>query len=254
MADRTSNEMFWAFVWWAVALVAALLVLSVLWLTVRDDPAAGIIFGGVTFIVVGLLLTYLGPGPAASSVRPETPEHHHPVHAAPAAPVPPAGPVALADPAAAAAPATAPIAPANPAPEAVASPAPAAGTPEPGTGISERVREAARAAGEAARAMAGQAEPASRPEALVAPLEGAPDDLKKIKGVGPKLEELLHTLGIFHFRQIAGWGRSEIAWMDSNLEGFQGRVTRDDWVGQSRLLAAGGETEFSQRVDKGEVY
>ena len=42
--------------------------------------------------------------------------------------------------------------------------------------------------------------------------------------------------------------------MDSNLEGFHGRVTRDDWVGQAKLLASGGETEFSQRVDKGEVY
>ena len=42
--------------------------------------------------------------------------------------------------------------------------------------------------------------------------------------------------------------------MDSNLEGFPARVTRDDWVGQSKVLAAGGETEFSQRVDRGEVY
>ena len=93
-----------------------------------------------------------------------------------------------------------------------------------------------------------------RPAALAAPREGGPDDLKKIKGVGPKLEELLHSLGIYHFGQIAGWGPAEVAWMDSNLEGFDGRVTRDDWVGQAKLLASGGETEFSQRVDKGEVY
>ena len=97
-------------------------------------------------------------------------------------------------------------------------------------------------------------EAAARPVALAAPHDGGPDDLKRIKGVGPKLEELLHTLGIFHFSQIAGWGAAEIAWMDSNLEGFAGRVTRDDWVGQAKLLAAGGETEFSQRVDQGEVY
>ena len=80
------------------------------------------------------------------------------------------------------------------------------------------------------------------------------DDLKRIKGVGPKLEELLHSLGIYPFHQIAAWGPAEVAWMDSNLEGFFGRVTRDDWVGQAKLLAAGGETEFSQRVDEGEVY
>lgn len=94
----------------------------------------------------------------------------------------------------------------------------------------------------------------ARPAALSAPREGGPDDLKKIRGVGPKLEELLHSLGYFHFDQIAGWSEAEIAWIDSNLEGFNGRATRDEWVAQARLLASGGETEFSQRVDKGEVY
>ena len=43
-------------------------------------------------------------------------------------------------------------------------------------------------------------------------------------------------------------------WMDDNLKGFRGRVSRDDWIGQARILAAGGETDFSTRVDKGEVY
>ena len=40
----------------------------------------------------------------------------------------------------------------------------------------------------------------------------------------------------------------------ANLEGFKGRVTRDDWVGQAKLLASGQGTEFSKRVDKGDVY
>ena len=68
------------------------------------------------------------------------------------------------------------------------------------------------------------------------------------------LETLLHEHGIFHFEQIAGWGAEEVAWMDANLQGFRGRVSRDDWVGQAKILAAGSETEFSQRVDDGEVY
>jgi hypothetical protein len=53
-----------------------------------------------------------------------------------------------------------------------------------------------------------------------------------------------------------GWKppEDEIAWVDDNLEGFKGRVTRDDWVAQARILAAGGTTEFSDRVDKGDVY
>ena len=94
----------------------------------------------------------------------------------------------------------------------------------------------------------------SQPLRLEAPRDGNPDDLKKIKGVGPKLEETLHGLGYYHFDQIAAWTPSEIAWVDENIEGFHGRATRDDWVGQAKLLAAGGETEFSERVDKGEVY
>ncbi len=94
----------------------------------------------------------------------------------------------------------------------------------------------------------------ARPATLDAPRGGKPDDLKKIKGVGPKLEKLLNTMGFWHFDQIAAWTDQEIAWVDANLEGFKGRVTRDRWVEQARLLAQGQDTEFSRRVDKGDVY
>ncbi|MGB8621924.1 MAG: endonuclease [Paracoccaceae bacterium] len=100
---------------------------------------------------------------------------------------------------------------------------------------------------------AGAAE-GGKPEALDAPRAGGADDLKKIKGVGPKLEALLHDLGIYHFDQVANWGADEVAWMDENLKGFRGRVTRDDWVAQARTLAGGGDTAFSKKVDKGGVY
>ncbi|MDP0919548.1 hypothetical protein Q6272_31370, partial [Klebsiella pneumoniae] len=69
-----------------------------------------------------------------------------------------------------------------------------------------------------------------------------------------KLEALCHSLGIYHFDQIATWTAEEVAWMDANLEGFRGRVSRDRWVDQARILAAGGDTEFSRRVDDGDVY
>ncbi|KAA0914747.1 NADH:ubiquinone oxidoreductase [Aquicoccus porphyridii] len=94
----------------------------------------------------------------------------------------------------------------------------------------------------------------TRPEALSAARDGQPDDLKQIKGIGPKLEKLCNELGFYHFDQIAGWTEDEVAWVDANLQGFKGRVSRDDWVGQAKTLAAGGETDFSQRVGKGEVY
>ena len=81
-----------------------------------------------------------------------------------------------------------------------------------------------------------------------------PDDLKQIKGIGPKLESLCNRLGFFHFDQIAAWTEDEVAWVDQNLEGFKGRVTRDNWVAQAQVLAAGGATEFSARVKDGDVY
>jgi NADH-quinone oxidoreductase subunit E len=87
----------------------------------------------------------------------------------------------------------------------------------------------------------------TKPATLDAPRGGMADDLKRIKGVGPKLEALLHRLGFFHFAQVAGWTESELAWVDANLEGFKGRASRDEWVAQARVLAAGGETEFSAR-------
>ena len=88
---------------------------------------------------------------------------------------------------------------------------------------------------------------ATRPEALKAARDGKADDLKLIKGVGPKLEKLCNTLGFYHYDQIAKWKSSEIKWVDENLEGFKGRVTRDDWVSQAKILAKGGETEFSAK-------
>ncbi|HKL55790.1 MAG: NADH-quinone oxidoreductase subunit E [Roseovarius sp.] len=94
----------------------------------------------------------------------------------------------------------------------------------------------------------------SKPQMMDAPRESGADDLKMIKGVGPKLEQLLHRLGVFHFDQVAKWSEDEVQWVDQNLEGFKGRVTRDDWVEQAKLLAEGKETEFSSKVRKGDVY
>ncbi len=80
----------------------------------------------------------------------------------------------------------------------------------------------------------------SEPERLDGPREGAPDDLQRISGIGPKLEGMLHRMGIYHFDQIAAWSDHEVAWIDERLEGFKGRVRRDDWVRQSRDLSQQG--------------
>ena len=97
-------------------------------------------------------------------------------------------------------------------------------------------------------------EDAVRPEALSGARDGGADDLKMIKGVGPKLEIMLNELGFYHFDQIAGWSAAEVAWVNDNLAGFKGRVSRDNWVEQARKLASGQETEFSKRVSDGDVY
>ncbi|MEP5630496.1 MAG: NADH-quinone oxidoreductase subunit E [Tateyamaria sp.] len=96
--------------------------------------------------------------------------------------------------------------------------------------------------------------PGTKPATLDAARDGGADNLKMIKGVGPKLESLLHRLGFFHFDQVAAWTADEIAWVDQNLEGFKGRVSRDNWVAQAGPLSRGEETEFSQRAKKDGMY
>jgi len=88
------------------------------------------------------------------------------------------------------------------------------------------------------------AEPAApvteaEPARLDSPKGGTADDLKRISGVGPKLEGVLNELGFWHFEQIAEWGPAEIEWVDARLK-FKGRITRDDWIGQARKLAKEG--------------
>lgn len=85
-----------------------------------------------------------------------------------------------------------------------------------------------------------------KPVGLAGPRDGRSDDLKLIKGVGPGLEALLNRLGYFHFDQIAAWTPEEVAWVDHNLEGFHGRVTRDGWVEQARQLAEEGDTPHAR--------
>jgi len=91
-----------------------------------------------------------------------------------------------------------------------------------------------------------------KPILLSEPRNGKKDNLSRIKGIGMKIEEALNNIGIYHFDQIAAWDAENIAWADSTL-GFPGRAEREQWVSQAKALDAGEETEFSKRVDAGEV-
>lgn len=90
---------------------------------------------------------------------------------------------------------------------------------------------------------ANQASPAKGPTGTLkfmdAP-EGEKDDLKRISGVGPVLEETLNDLGIYHFHQIAKFTDADIEAVE-NETNFPGRIGRDDWIGQARKLANGEE-------------
>lgn len=97
-------------------------------------------------------------------------------------------------------------------------------------------------------APAAQPEPAPPPERVPAPIPAASttaDDLSLIKGVGPKLVALLGELGVTSFAQIAAWDDDAIERIDAQLGRFAGRITRDQWVEQAKLLAAGDETSFA---------
>jgi len=85
----------------------------------------------------------------------------------------------------------------------------------------------------------------------VAP-SGEVDDLKRIRGIGVLIEKRLNALGVTGYEQIANWTGADIDRISEMLD-FKGRIQRENWVEQARILASGGQTEFSRRADRGEV-
>lgn len=79
---------------------------------------------------------------------------------------------------------------------------------------------------------------------------GPADDLRQIKGVGPKLNTLLISLGITRFDQIAAWSADDIEKVDAHLGTFKNRIGRDSWVEQANLLAKGLISEFEAKFGK----
>ena len=75
------------------------------------------------------------------------------------------------------------------------------------------------------------------------------DDLKSIRGIGVLIEKKLQSLGITRWTQIANWTQPDIDRV-SNVLDFKGRIEREQWVEQARILAGGGMTEFSRRTDR----
>jgi predicted flap endonuclease-1-like 5' DNA nuclease len=88
-----------------------------------------------------------------------------------------------------------------------------------------------------------------RPAGLSKPRGGVPDNLTRIRGIGQRNEDVLNSLGIFHFSQIAAWTPGEVLWIGRYLA-FPERIERDDWVSQAMLLATGGDTGFEKSAER----
>lgn len=88
-------------------------------------------------------------------------------------------------------------------------------------------------------APAASQDEADRPAALAQARDGKADELTRIKGIGPKIEETLNSLGIFHFDQIAAWSPGEKDWVNGYLK-FKGRIDREKWIEQAEAFIKGG--------------
>lgn len=132
--------------------------------------------------------------------------------------------------------------------------APAAATPKPAPASPAKKPAAKKPAPKPAPAKTASptADADGKPIPLSGPRNDKKDDLKRIKGIGPKIETTLNGLGIYHFDQIAGWSSKTVGWINGFLS-FKGRIQREKWISQAKALASGKETKFSKRVDGGKV-
>jgi predicted flap endonuclease-1-like 5' DNA nuclease len=110
----------------------------------------------------------------------------------------------------------------------------AAADPQPHSTHRGIADEAARATSDVAGQILGANVSGQLPTA-----EGEPDDLQKLKGVGPKLAAMLNAMGLTRFEQIASLSPGQVEAIDADLGAFRGRMTRDRIVEQAHYLARG---------------
>ena len=235
---------------WVIAAGAGFVAAAVAYVVGHFSyPQSGFV-GAAIFLLVGLILGMYWGSAAAPA----------PKQATAARDMPKAEPVGAAPAMAAAAPA-------------MAAPAVAAAAPAPAALISAPMTDAAPAPAKVARVVKPKAEakPAMKPAVakvaakpvvptvakvkkpdgplrLSAPRKGKADDLKEIEGIGPALEKLCNSLGFYHFDQIAGWSDADVAWVDANMKTFKGRIARDKWIAQSKIIVAEGLDAFRVRA------
>lgn len=69
------------------------------------------------------------------------------------------------------------------------------------------------------------------------PTDGTPDDLKVIKGIGPKFEGDLNSKGIYYYKQIGAWKAADVKMVEGVIDSIPGRIARDEWVKQAKKLS-----------------
>ncbi len=220
---------------WVAATAAGLVALCVTIVVGRFDLTPAVAIAGGVFLLVGLILGMPRPRlPGPGEVHLKTP------------PAPVAGDVAR-------------TAPAHAVPAYASVVGSEATQPETGVFRTADAQVAQPAAFAAAAApatayvamvpAAGATETAGGgPTRLTGPRAGYADNLKEIEGIGPSLEKLCHGLGFYHFDQIARWTDADVAWVDVHMTGFKGRIVRDRWVAQARLIQSEGLEAFRRRI------
>ena len=139
---------------------------------------------------------------------------------------------------------TAPMAPLQKSMPAPAAPQPAAATPAPieeGHGVDSEISAAIEDVVD--QFIGIDAHPSGQPIP-------SGDVLTTLKGLGPKAESVLHALGVTTFEQIAAWDLGDVEAIDAQMGAFKGRIVRDKWVEQARLLASGDTAAFEEKFGK----
>lgn len=205
---------------WAIGAAAGLVAFGVLVVVGKFDlfPAAamGAVVAGAAGLVLGMPWGSASVGPIATAAS------ERPAAAKAALSAPPVAEAAVK-----------PVA-------FVSAPAPAA-TP------AAKPKAAAKSRAETAAGKPKAARPAG-PERLKAPRKGKADDLKEIEGIGPAMEKLVNSLGFYHFDQIASWSDADVALVDAEMKTFKGRIARDKWVAQAKIIVSEGLEAFRERA------
>ena len=262
MFDKISSTRLWIAIICGIATFGILLVAHVGFL-------GSALFGVIVFLFLAYLFAYIFAQPAKAThgapERASSPVAASPVAASPVAASPVAASPAVVTAAATFAQTDSPAVETTPAPKSAKPAATSAAKPAATSAKAEPKAPAAKSSAKAAKAPVDKAtaKPAAKsaaksdaaigtvgtaPATLSAPRGGKADDLKIIEGVGPAMEKLVNSLGFYHYDQIANWTAEEVAWVDSHMKTFRGRIVRDKWQAQAKLIISEGADAFLIRA------